>query len=418
MKLIKSYILSFLNRSGMYVLLSTVVSRIFSFLASWFALQLIPNKELGIILFTYNIIAFIIPFSSLGLHQSLLRYGALLNSTEEKNALFVYVFKKGLLIAFLITAIVIVSSFLIPFKFENTNYYLAILSLVLIPVFLLEIIKIQFRLNHNNKSYSFIEITYNTILVLFVFMFSLFLKEKGYVTALILAPTLTFILFIKKLKINFSAKINKKITNLKFWKYGFYAGLTSVVTDFLFIIDILLVGYLMTNPEMVTVYRYVSIIPLSILFLPQVFIATDYVSFTEKIADKKHIFNYIKSYMIFFTGISIALCSFFFFFSEEVLILFDANFTQYSDSFLILILGVCGILIFRGLFGNLLSSIGKIEMNYYIITIALVLNIFSNYYLIPVYGIKGAAITSAFLMWFTGIFSCLWFFYLYKKMYP
>ena len=172
-----------------------------------------------------------------------MRYGAVLNSTEEKNALFVYVFKKGLLIAFLITAIVIVSSFLIPFKFENTNYYLAILSLVLIPVFLLEIIKIQFRLNHNNKSYSFIEITYNTILVLFVFMFSLFLKEKGYVTALILAPTLTFILFIKKLKINFSAKINKKITNLKFWKYGFYAGLTSVVTDFLFIIDILLVGY-------------------------------------------------------------------------------------------------------------------------------------------------------------------------------
>ena len=283
---------------------------------------------------------------------------------------------------------------------------------------MLEIIKIQFRLNHKNKSYSFIEISYNTILVLFVFIFSLFFKEKGYILALILAPTLTFILFIKKLKINFSARINKKITNLKFWKYGFYAGLTSVVTDFLFIIDILLVGYLMTNSEMVTAYRYVSIIPLSILFLPQVFIATDYVSFTEKIADKKHIYNYIKSYMIFFTLIGIALCSFFFFFSEEVLMLFDANFTQYSDSFLILILGVCGILIFRGLFGNLLSSIGKIEMNYYIITIALVLNIFSNYFLIPLYGIKGAAITSAFLMWFTGIFSCLWFFYLYKKMYP
>ena len=127
----------------MYVLLSTVVSRIFSFLASWFALQLIPNKELGIILFTYNIIAFIIPFSSLGLHQSLVRYGALLNSTEEKNALFVYVFKKGLLIAFLITGIVIVTSFLIPFKFENTNYYLAILSLVLIPTI--------FVRNHKNS---------------------------------------------------------------------------------------------------------------------------------------------------------------------------------------------------------------------------------------------------------------------------
>jgi O-antigen/teichoic acid export membrane protein len=46
----------------------------------------------------------------------------------------------------------------------------------------------------------------------------------------------------------------------------------------------------------------------------------------------------------------------------------------------------------------------------------LVLNIFSNFYLIPIYGIKGAAITSALLMWFTGVFSCVWFLYLYKKM--
>jgi O-antigen/teichoic acid export membrane protein len=415
MKLIKDYILNFSNRSGLYVLLSTVISRAFSFLASWFALQLIPNRELGIILFAYNIIAFIIPFSGLGLHQSLIRYGSLLNSIEEKNALFVYVFKKGLLVAFCVTILVIISSFFISFKFENTGYYLAFLSLVLIPVFLLEIIKIQFRLKHLNKGYSYIEITYNTILVISVVLLSYYFQEIGYVIALIIAPAITFFLFIRKLTINFSAKIDNKITNFKFWKYGFYSGLTSMVSDFLFIIDILLVGYLMTDSEMVTVYKYVSIIPLSILFLPRAFIATDYVSFTEKIKDKAHIFKYIRSYMLFFTAISILLCSFFLLFSENILALFDANYSQYSDSFIILGFGVCGILIFRGLFGNLLCSIGKIEVNYYIISVALIINIFSNYQLIPIYGIKGAAITSAILMWFTGVFSCIWFFYLYKR---
>jgi len=68
------------------------------------------------------------------------------------------------------------------------------------------------------------------------------------------------------------------------------------------------------------------------------------------------------------------------------------------------------------LFGNLLSSIGKIELNYYIISIAIIINIISNYYLIPKYGIKGAAITSAILMWFTGILSWLSFVYFYRKL--
>jgi O-antigen/teichoic acid export membrane protein len=76
---------------------------------------------------------------------------------------------------------------------------------------------------------------------------------------------------------------------------------------------------------------------------------------------------------------------------------------------------VVGILLFRGLFGNLLSALGKAHMNLYITGIALGLNIGANLYLIPLYGIKGAAITSASIMWFTGILSAWLFMYLYKK---
>ena len=78
--------------------------------------------------------------------------------------------------------------------------------------------------------------------------------------------------------------------------------------------------------------------------------------------------------------------------------------------------GICGIYIFRGLFGNLLSSIGKAHVNYYITSVALIINLISNYFLIPEYGIKGAAITTSFLMWFTGILSFILFWILYKKL--
>lgn len=415
MNLLKTYIQNFLNRSGGHVFLATFISRLFSFLASWFAIQFVPHKELGIVLFAYNIIAFIIPFGDLGLHQSLIRYGALLKSNEEKKGLFMYVFKKGFLVSVFIVISIIIFGLLFPFKFHKTGTYLAYLSLTLIPIFILEIIKIQFRLFHKNKLFSYVDIVYNTFLVILVLVLGFLYQENGYITAIIAAPTSAVLIFYKKLDINFSAKINLEIINFSFWKYGFYAGLTSVVTNLLFIIDIFLIGYLLNDPKMVTIYKYLSLIPLSILFLPRMFIATDFVFFTEKISDKKYIFKYIKSYITFFIIVSILFCSFFYFFSDLTLALFDQKFIEYSSSFLILIFGVCGILIFRGLFGNLLCSIGRIEINYYIMTIAIIINIFSNYYLIPKYGIIGAAITSASLMWFTGIFSCIWFLYLYKK---
>jgi O-antigen/teichoic acid export membrane protein len=386
-----------------------------SFLASWFALQLIPNKELGVVLFAYSIVAFLVPFGGLGLHQSLIRYGSLLSTEKDKDSLFVYVLKKGTTVTFLIISLIIIFGYIYPFKFENTRYYLTLLSFVLIPSFILSIIQIQFRLKYNNKEFSKTDITHNLILVISVLIFSYLFQEKGYIFAIIIAPTLTSLLFFKKLNINFSVTKKLKMVDFSFWKYGFYSGITSVVSSLLLIIDILLIGHLMGDSEMVTAYKYVSLIPLSLLFLPRIFINTDFVTFTEKIKNKEYIFNYIKSYMSLFFLISILICGFSFFYSKEILSIFSQDFAIYSESFLILIFGISGILIFRGLFGNLLCSIGKIEINSYIMAIALVLNIFSNFYLIPIYGIKGAAITSALLMWFTGVFSCVWFLYLYKK---
>ncbi len=416
MNLLKTYISNFLSRKGSYVFIATVLARIFSFIASWLALKLISNEELGVVLFAYNIIVFLIPISGFGLNQSLLRYGALLKSKKEKNSLFLYVLSKGVLASFVLIALIILSSFFVPFKFENTQLYVVILSFIILPSFIFEIIRAQFRLQHNNKSFAYTEFSHSIILLLSVFILSYFFQEIGYTIALLATPLLTSLLFINKLNIDFSSKIKLTITNFSFWKYGFFASLSNVVTQLLFVIDILLIGYLLEDTEMITNYRYISLIPFSLLFLPRVFIATDFVAFTEKIYDKNYIVNYIKSYMLFFLIVSFILLSFSFLFAEQILSILDSNFTQFVDTFLILMFGIVGIYIFRGLFGNLLSSIGKAHINYYIASFALIINIITNYYLIPKYGIRGAAITSAILMWFTGIISLIWFWYLYRKL--
>jgi O-antigen/teichoic acid export membrane protein len=412
---IKEYINGFINRSGSYVLFSTMAARVLSFLGSWIALQLIEAKELGVILFAYGIVQFIIPIGGFGLHQSLIRYGALLKSEDEKQQLFSYVLKKGIVASIAIILVLVGIGYFIPFQFNKTYVYFSILSLSILTVFILEIIKIQFRLQHKNRLYAITEFWYNIILTGLIFGLSYLFQGMGYIIALIVSPVLTALFFIKKLNVKLHIKNNLKITNLSFWKYGFFGGLSSVVTQLLILIDIILIGYLIDDPVAVTNYRYISIIPFSLLFLPRVFITTDFVTFTEKIHQKDYINRYIKNYMLFFGVVSILLLLFSYFFAEQILYIFGVEYMNYADSFLILIMGIVGIYIFRGLFGNLLSSIGKIELNYYIISIAIVINIISNYYLIPLYGIKGAAITSAILMWFTGILSWLSFLYFFRK---
>ena len=412
---IKEYINGFINRSGSYVLFSTMAARVLSFLGSWIALQLIEAKELGVILFAYGIVQFIIPIGGFGLHQSLIRYGALLKSEDEKQQLFSYVLKKGIVASIAIILVLVGIGYFIPFQFDKTYGYFSILSLSILTVFILEIIKIQFRLQHKNRLYAITEFWYNIILTGLIFGLSYLFQGMGYIIALIISPVLTALFFIKKLNVKLHIKNNLKITNLSFWKYGFFGGLSSVVTQLLILIDIILIGYLIDDPVAVTNYRYISIIPFSLLFLPRVFITTDFVTFTEKIHQKDYINRYIKNYMLFFGVVSILLLLFSYFFAEQILYIFGVEYMNYADSFLILIMGIVGIYIFRGLFGNLLSSIGKIELNYYIISIAIVINVISNYYLIPLYGIKGAAITSAILMWFTGILSWLSFLYFFRK---
>ena len=390
-------------------------SRLLSLLASWIALQFIDNTALGIVLFSYNIILFLLPISGLGLSQSLIRFSALSNDAEDRNSIFLYVLKYGLLSSIGMILLLIISSLFIPFDFKDGHFYMIFLSFLIIPNFLLEIIKGQLRLNHDNKNFAYSDFLYSIIFLLSITVLTYYLKEIGYIIALLITPLLTSLFFIKKLKVN--VKKIKRIPelNFAFWKYGFFASLSNVITQLLFVIDILLIGYLIKDPEMITNYRYISLIPFSLLFLPRVFINTDFVTFTEKIYDKNYILEYIKSYMLLFLIISVSLIIGSYFFGSLVLRLLDDSFAIYGSIFFILMVGISGILIFRGLFGNLLSSIGKANINYYIASGALLFNIISNYYLIPLYGIKGAAITSAILMWVTGVTSAICFKVLYNK---
>jgi O-antigen/teichoic acid export membrane protein len=413
---IKNILAGFKKRSGFSILLATIIARILSFSASLIALRLIDNNELGLVIFAFTIISFIIPIGGLGLHQSLIRYGALLKNKKDKDQLFSYVLKKGIFWSFILIIFIFVLSNLFSSFLLGSKIYVILLSFSVLTYFLLEIIKIQFRLRYQNNLFAAVEVTFNVLLVLLVFLLSLFFKEIGYAIALLISPLITFFIFFKQLRIDVNQKNELNIIDRTFWKYGFYASLSNVATQLLSSVDIILIGVLLNQTVMVTTYKYIVLIPLSLLFLSQVFITTDFVKLTENIFKRDYIKNYIENYIILFVIISTIIGLFSWLFSEQILSIFGDEFKAHSDSFMVLILGVTGILILRGLFGNLLSAIGHAKTNYYIALFAIFINLFLNYQLIPKYGIFGAALTSSIIMWLTGIVSAILFFRSYSKI--
>ncbi|PIR14611.1 MAG: hypothetical protein COV50_01750 [Flavobacteriales bacterium CG11_big_fil_rev_8_21_14_0_20_35_7] len=415
MENLKHFFKGFIDRKGNYVFVATVSARILSLLASIIALKLIDATDLGYVIYALNIMTFLIPLSGLGIQQGLLRFGAQLNSVTEKKALFSFVFKKGLIFTLILSAAIFILSYFIPLEFPQSAYFLRWLSALLISMYLLEIIKVQFRLEHNNKKFAYIEIFYNFLLVIAVFVLGYFFKEMGYTIALILAPLLTFLWYFKSLKINFKSAILPVPIDLVFLKYGLFASMANVATQLLFAVDILLIGSILNDSSLVTAYKYVSIIPFSLLFLPGILLTTDFVNLTERILDRAYIKKYCQNYMLFFTLISVGIIGVFYFFSNFILSLFNPAYIQYKSTFIVLSFGVSSILILRGLYGNLLSALGKAQVNYWTAFIALLINIPGNYYLIPKYGILGAAITSAILMWLSSIAAFIVFKILHQK---
>ena len=200
------------------MLFATIISRLVSLLASWVALQFIDNSSLGVVLFSYNLILFLLPISGLGLPQSLIRFSALNQNKEDRNSIFLYVLKYGFLSSLGMILLVIISSFFVPFQFEKTQFYVIILSFLILPSFLFEVTKAQLRLNHDNKNFAYSEFLFSIIFIALITSLTFYLKEIGYIISLLLAPILTSLFFIKKLKI--TAKQIKKLPELNFlfWK--------------------------------------------------------------------------------------------------------------------------------------------------------------------------------------------------------
>ncbi|WP_369047922.1 oligosaccharide flippase family protein [Tenacibaculum sp. UWU-22] len=404
------FVNNFIKRKGILVGVSSMVEKIGGFCVVFIATHFLTQNNFGLITYANTILMFIAPFIGFGIHQGLIRYGSIAKSQIEKKNLFIFTLKKGIKFSFVLIGIVILLSPLLTSNLKQANTYLIILSFQLLSLFLYEMLRVYSRIINLNKLYAYITIFKTLLLVISTYLLTLKFKNIGYVIAITLTPFLTAIFYFKKIKLKtFKSTTLSKIQFKNILFYGFNTSVGGVLSQLLYAVDILLIANIIKKEAAVALYKVSSVVPFSLLILPLIFMKTDFVLLANKsVVDKQYIKKYYFNYLKIFTVISFLIVLFFYFFSGSIMSLFSES---YTDSSLVIIfaVGVVGALLLRIPLGNILSAVGLTKINAINSFIIVLLNIVLGYIFILKYGLVGAALTTAFLMWFSGVLSLLFF---------
>ncbi len=398
-------------------MLAAIIEKIGGLLLYVIVTHFISKNELGFIVYANTSLDFIFPFIGFGVHQGLIRYGSIAKSQIEKNYLFQVALKKGVKHSFYLIALVLLLAPLIAYNLKGSLFYILILSVQLLSLFVFEILRIYVRVLNLNKLYAKITIQKTILTVLFAFVLTYKFKGVGYVLVLSLVPLLLSFFYIYKLQLLKNKVPKNLIFNLKeFVSYGLFSSFAGVLGQLLFAVDILLIANILKNETLVAHYKISTILPFSFLFLAVSFIKTNFVKLANKSEiDKTYILNYYLNYLKLFALPSLLLVGVFYFLSDDILRVFGKNYTNDYHLMFIFSIGIVGGLLLRIPLGNILSAVGLPKINALTSFITLIINVVLSYFLIHKMGIKGAAIATSSMFWFSGVLSLIAFIWYLRK---
>lgn len=297
-----------------------------------------------------------------------------------------------------------------PFSITGAKTIIILLSLQIITTFPYEIFNSYLRVLKLNNKFAF-----STIIFSLVYLFSNLAGTylwglKGLITAKIISPFIATVLLVPGIKDWFKFSFSFKKSDFEYEKYGLFVGFGSIANQLLYSLDTIMLGYFIVQPDIIAEYRVATIIPFSLMFIPIVFMQTDFVFISENYKNASYLRKYFQkiSCLMFFT--SSILFLFFTFFSKDILtLLFGKQYAGSSSLFNIFLIGLIGAFSFRIPLGNILAAVGLSKQNAIVAYIMLGLDIIFNFFLINRFGAKGAAMASSLVMWLSGFFSFIIF---------
>lgn len=401
---------NFIDKKGFYVFGSSLISKLCSFLTSIILIRVLSPQDFGVLSYALSSLAFFIPFSGGGMQHSFLRFAPLSKEIEFRNSLFFLSLYRGLLLSLGIFILLYLCIPWLSSRWPNSERYFYVLGFYLFGFFIIDLVKNRFRVENNNKTYASIEASCALIVFVFGGLMAYFFGALAYLFALVSVPIILGLFYL-----------NGRTTSLiqipdNYISYGLWVGIGAIASQLMYSLDVFLIGRILQDSQQVALYKTASIIPIALFFIPNSYISTHYTDLSLNYSNKIFLQTFTNDYIRIFSIIGLILCCILFLSSEFIIELFFGKFYLDSiPSFKILVFGIMGAFMLRIPFGNILAAVGKSQWNALVSFVMLLLNGFLNYFAITAWGIKGAAIVTSLLFWFSGLISYLLYLYYIKR---
>nr|WP_314493000.1 oligosaccharide flippase family protein [uncultured Chryseobacterium sp.] len=403
MKSLISFLKGFLKNEGHYVFTSLLIGKICGFLTSLFIIKMLPTEDFGKMSIVAAIFAVFSACNGLGSHQSLLRFGSIADSDEEKRNLSAYLIKKGFYYQLLLSVLFLTVSFFYVSKYEDVFYIFLLFCVRLIGFYFLSYVQSELRIHNKNKEFAGFNNMVSIAGFAAVLILTYFFHLKGYLFAMAITPFLS-LFWLKKSTLKKTGQLSGRFNIKEIWQYGFNTSATTLLSEALFSADIIIISFLL-NEDAVADYRVAILIPSNVTFLALSFMQSDFHSLAKNYQNAEYLKNYINGYYRFFIPLCLLIFTVSFLFSKDILILISKEHYAGSSSVFILFMATFLMnILFRNLYGNLLSAIGKMSINTKGSALSLTVLIFLSFLLVPRYHILGMAVSVSITMISSGFF--------------
>lgn len=388
--------LSKLLRTGFFHIVGAgSINKVLSALLSFVLVRILSKADYGAYAYAYNIVSFFVMLNGFGVVPAVLQMCSELHDDKEKAAaIFRYGYKRGFAIDSCFVFVLAAAGAMLPSAIEGSGLLLLVYCTYPLTVFLFEIKMVYLRARFMNKQYALSTNIQTVLLVIFSLLGAFLFQAVGLVVGQILAYFLAYAYLSVRYPLARDSKYRLMPSDKKdFWNISALSALNEFLSRALSLIGTLFVGWLLADNDAVATYQIATLIPFSLLFLPNMVMTYAYAYFAQRINDRTWtIRNYAK-----LTGGCIAMMGFIttiivIFAEPIVLLLFGESYRDAIHLLRILMIGFFVQSAFRAPASNLLVTQRKLVASSIIGLLTISFSIILNISLIANYSLNGAAI--------------------------
>lgn len=390
-----SKLLQKLRHDFVLVLFANIFSYFIAFSGSVIYVRMLGKAEFGLYTFAFGIVSLFLLVNGFGAASGVLQYVSRAKTDDERLSYLNFAFISGGLFNLIIGLLIIFYALLVPLPMANARPIL--LGMALFPVgrLYIDVFQAYLRATGQNKLQAKFLILNNLILLITNVIGVGFFKLYGLVYFTYLGYLLMYIISIIKFKLpsifiqnSYDIAIEKR----KFISYSFFTTLSNAFSGLLFVLDTIIISYVVKDAGLLATYKVATIIPFAINFIPNIAINYFYPEFVKNANNPnkvRQLARFVSIRMFLFSGVvSLVLIILA---KPLIITIFGSSYQNSIVPFQIISFGYWIIATFRTINGNILAALGKAKLSFYLTFLILIMNIIVTYFMVVHFSIIGAA---------------------------